>query len=198
MTYRRLTRAELPVDTEAMARFLIGKIIVRETPHSVISGRIVETEASFANDAAGPAFLGVTPRNRALLLAPGHAHVYLNHGVSWMLNVSSEAAGVGAGVLIRALAPLDGVEIMRQNRGETALQRMTRGPGKLTEALRIEGWADGLDLSAEGPLWLGSDDQEPGAIGQGSPIVRPGATVRGRRFYRQGDPFVSGPQSLSP
>jgi DNA-3-methyladenine glycosylase len=176
----RLTRAELPVDTAALARFLIGKVVVRQTPHSVISGRIVETEAYVVGDAAGHTFRGATPRTRSLFLEHGHAYVYLNYGVSWMLNVSSEAAGIGAGVLIRALEPLEGVEIMRRNRGTDALRRLTRGPGRLTEALRIEGWADGLDLCVRIGL---SQAQDPDRV---------------LRFYLRDNPFVSGPKTPEP
>ena len=88
-----LARAELPVDTAALARFLIGKLLVRELPEGVASGRIVETEAYVIGDAAGHAYGGMTPRNRALFLERGHAYVYLAYGVSWMLNVSSETTG---------------------------------------------------------------------------------------------------------
>jgi DNA-3-methyladenine glycosylase len=199
VTYQRLTRAELPVDTAALARFLIGKVVVRETPNSVISGRIVETEAYVVGDAAGHTFRGATPRTRSLFLEPGHAYVYLNYGVSWMLNVSSEAAGIGAGVLIRALEPLEGVEIMRCNRGTDALRRLTRGPGRLTEALRIEGWADGLDLCEEGPLWLAHGDDARDEIGQSVRIGLSQAQDPDRvlRFYLKNNPFVSGPKSLN-
>ena len=109
-----LARSELPIDTAALARFLIGKLLVRDLPEGLASGRIVETEAYVVGDAAGHAYRGMTPRNRALFLERGHAYVYLAYGVSWMLNVSSEAPGSGAGVLIRALEPLEGIAIMRQ------------------------------------------------------------------------------------
>src|ERR1700678_4545200 len=112
-----LARAELPVDTAALARFLVGKLLVRELPEGIVSGRIVETEAYVIGDEAGHAFRGKTPRNGSLFLERGHAYVYLAYGVSWMLNVSSERPGIGAGVLIRALEPVAGVAIMRQNRG---------------------------------------------------------------------------------
>lgn len=195
MSCRRLERDELPVDTVALARFLIGKVVVRRTPNSFMSGRIVETEAYVVGDAAGHAFRGATPRTRSLFLEPGHAYLYLNYGVSWMLNVSSEAAGIGAGVLIRALEPLEGVEIMEQNRGTNVLRRLTRGPGRLTEALRIEGWADGLDLCRDGSLWLGDDGYSAGEIGQS---VRVGLSQhqdpdRVLRFYSLDNRFVSGP-----
>ena len=133
-----LARAELPIDTAELARFLIGKLVVRELPEGVASGRIVETEAYVIGDAAGHAYRGVTPRNRALFLERGHAYVYLAYGVSFMLNVSSEAPGIGAGVLIRALEPVEGVAIMQQNRGVERLRDLTRGPGRLAQALRID------------------------------------------------------------
>ena len=192
-----LARSELPIDTASLARYLIGKVVVRETCEGVISGLIVETEAYIVGDAAGHAYRGMTPRTRSLFLEPGHAYIYLNYGVSWMLNVSSEAAGIGAGVLIRALEPLEGVAIMQRNRGTERLRDLTRGPGRLAQALGIEGWADGLDLCREGPLWLAHGDQDPGEIGQGVRIGLSKDADRLLRFYRRGSPFVSGPRSLN-
>src|SRR5215467_3959334 len=117
--YPPLNRAELPVDTLALARYLIGKMLVRELAEGVASGRIVETEAYVVGDAAGHAYRGMTPRNRSLFLERGHAYVYLAYGRAYMLNVSSETAGDGAGVLIRALEPRDGISIMQRNRNLT-------------------------------------------------------------------------------
>jgi DNA-3-methyladenine glycosylase len=194
---KRLTRDELPIDTETLARFLIGKVVVRETPDGVVSGRIVETEAYIIGDAASHTFRGPTPRTRPMFLERGHAYVYLNYGVSWMLNVSSEAAGIGAGVLIRALEPLEGIALMQAHRGTEKLRDLARGPGRLTQALQIGPWADGLDLCAEGPLWLAHDDHEPADIGVG---VRIGITKdadRPLRFYLRGSPFLSGTRALN-
>ncbi len=197
MTYRRLARSELPVDTAALARFLIGQVVVRETDEGVVSGRIVETEAYVVGDAAGHAHRGMTPRTRSLFLEPGHAYIYLAYGVSWMLNVSSEAAGIGAGVLIRALEPLEGVAIMQRNRGTERPRDLARGPGRLAQALEIGPWADGLDLCAPGPLWLAHGDGEPDDIGQGVRIGITQEAERVLRFYVRGSPFVSGPKSLN-
>jgi DNA-3-methyladenine glycosylase len=195
--YSRLARAELPVDSTSLARFLIGKVVVRETPEGVVSGIIVETEAYIVGDAAGHAFRGMTPRTRSLFLEPGHAYVYLAYGVSWMLNVSSEAPGIGAGVLIRALEPLEGIAIMRRNRWTERPRDLARGPGRLAAALQIGPWADGLDLCEEGPLWLAHGDREPGEIGQGARIGLSKDADRLLRFYLRGSPFVSGPRSLN-
>ena len=197
-----LARSELPVDTAALARFLIGKLLVRELPEGAAIGRIVETEAYVIGDAAGHAYGGVTPRVRALFLERGHAYVYLAYGVSWMLNISSETKGVGAGVLIRALEPLEGIAIMARNRGIERLRDLARGPGRLAQALRIDRSLDGLDLCRKGPLWLARDDQEPSEIGKGKigESVRIGITreaERMLRFYLRSSPYVSGARSLN-
>lgn len=192
-----LSRAELPVDTASLARYLIGKVLVRELPEGIASGRIVETEAYVIGDAAGHAFGGMTPRNRSLFLEPGHAYVYLAYGVSYMLNVSSEKAGIGAGVLIRALEPLEGIPIMRHNRGVERLRDLARGPGRLAAALRIDRELDGLDLCREGPLWLARGDHAQGEIGQSIRIGISKEASRPLRFYLRGSPYVSGLRSLN-
>jgi len=197
-----LARSALPVDTAALARTLIGKLLVRELPEGVASGHIVETEAYVIGDAAGHAYGGMTPRNRSLFLERGHAYVYLAYGVSFMLNVSSEASGIGAGVLIRALEPVEGVSIMRQNRGVERLGDLTRGPGRLAQALRIDRSLDGLDLCQEGPLWLAGDDQGGSEVGERKigESVRIGISrdaERVLRFYLRGNLFVSGARSLN-
>jgi DNA-3-methyladenine glycosylase len=192
-----LARGELPIDTSALARYLIGKVLVRALPDGLVSGRIVETEAYVVGDAAGHAYRGMTPRIRSLFLETGHAYVYLAYGVSFMLNISSEAAGVGAGVLIRALEPLEGISIMERNRGIDRLGDLARGPGRLAAALRIDRSLDGLDLCREGPLWLSGDGWEPEGIGQSIRIGISRDTDRLLRFYVRNSRYVSGPRSLS-
>jgi DNA-3-methyladenine glycosylase len=195
--HRSLSRAELPVDTVSLARYLIGKILVRETAEGVVSGAIVETEAYVVGDAAGHAYRGMTPRNRSLFLEHGRAYVYLAYGRAYMLNVSSEPAGIGAGVLIRALEPCDGVSIMQRNRNITRLRDLARGPGRLTAALQIDLRLDGVDLCRGGALWLGRGGDNPGAIGQSTRIGITRDVDRLLRFYLRGSPFVSGPRLLT-
>jgi DNA-3-methyladenine glycosylase len=142
------------------------------------------------------AYGGMTRRNRAMFLKRGHAYIYLAYGSSYMLNVSSEMPGIGAGVLIRALEPLEGIPIMQVNRGIERLRDLARGPGRLTSALRVDRRLDGLDLCREGSLWLGRGDHEPGEIGQS---VRIGIARDANlllRFYLRASPFVSGPRLL--
>ena len=192
-----LDRAELPVDTADLARFLIGKILMRTLAEGVAGGRIVETEAYAIGDLAGHAYRGMTPRNRALFLERGHAYVYIAYGISFMLNVSSEASGVGAGVLIRAIEPTDGIAIMQRNRGTERVRDLARGPGRLSAALEIDRRLDAIDLCQAGPLWLGSDGRASGEIGQSKRIGITRAADSLLRFYVRGNRFVSGPQTLN-
>src|ERR1700688_1244501 len=131
ISIRRLRRAELPADTVSLARFLIGKVVVRELPTGRVVGRIVETEAYPRRAPAAHHFRGLTPRNRAMFLRRGHAYVYFSYGNHFMLNVSAEVAGTGGRVLIRALEPLEVISQMEQNRKATRLLDLTRGPGRL-------------------------------------------------------------------
>jgi DNA-3-methyladenine glycosylase len=194
---RLLDRAELPVDTAQLARFLIGKLVVRILPEGVAGGRIVETEAYDIGDPAGHAYRGMTPRNRALFLERGHAYVYLAYGISFMLNVSSETPGVGAGVLIRAIEPIYGIPLMQRNRGTDRVQDLARGPGRLSAAFAIDRGLDGIDLCQAGPLWLGSDGRASGDIGRGKRIGIRRAADSPLRFYVRGNRFVSGPLTIS-
>jgi DNA-3-methyladenine glycosylase len=194
---RPLTRAALPSDTEALARYLIGKIVVRDLEAGRISGRIVETEAYVIGDAACHAFRGMTARNRALFLARGHAYVYFIYGNFFMLNVSSERPGIGAGVLIRALEPLDGIALMQRHRGVLGLRELARGPGRLAQALRIDRRLDGIDLCHKGPLWLGQDGARRGPIGVSTRIGLNVEAARELRFYVRGSSFISGPKKLN-
>ena len=202
---RRLTRKELPCDTLELARFLIGKVVVRELPEGRLSGRIVEAEGYPPGDPAGHHFRGPTPRNRSLFLRHGHVYVYFNYGMHFMLNISSEKAGVGGGVLIRAIEPLEGIALMQRHRKMTKLLDLTRGPGRLAAALRIGRELDGLDLFARGPLWLGEmvpSRSAPRGAAKEVPVgiaVRIGITRAPDklfRFYERGNPFVSGPKRL--
>ena len=194
---RVLARAALPVDTAALARFLLGQLVVRMLAEGVAAGRIVETETYGIGDEAGHSFRGMTPRNRALFGERGHAYVYLAYGNWFMLNVSSETSGVGAGVLIRALEPVAGLDLMKRNRGIERVRDLTRGPGRLCAALAIDRRLDGIDLCQAGPLWLGTDDQAEGEIGRSRRIGITRAADSLLRLYVRGNRFVSGPRALN-
>jgi DNA-3-methyladenine glycosylase len=193
---RRLSRDELPVETVKLARFLIGKTLVHDIPRVRLSGRIVETEAYVVGDAAAHSFRGMTPRNRSLFLQHGHAYVYFIYGNHFMLNVSGERDGVGEGVLLRAIQPLEGIARMKLHRCTTRLNNLTRGPGCLAEAFRITRKLDGLDLVGGGKLWLGSAVAPTGEIGVSVRIGITKEAHRELRFFERGNPFVSGQKSL--
>lgn len=194
---RRLRRADLPVDTVALAHHLIGKTLVHDVPGAYASGRIVETEAYLVGDAAAHSFRGETRRNRSLFLERGHAYVYFIYGSCFLFNVSSESPGVGAGVLVRALEPLDGIPVMEERRGTRRVLDLTRGPGRLTVALGIDGSNDGLDLCAGGALYLGSATRSVEPLGTSVRIGITRDAQRMLRFYERGNRFVSGPRKLN-
>lgn len=158
------------MDTGELARYLISKVVVHDVAEGRLSGRIVETEAYPIGDPAGLAFRGKTRGNGSLFLGRGHAHVYFTYGSSFMLNVTSEARGVGAGVLLRAIEPVEGIEFMQCSRATTRMLDLARGPGRLAEAMRIDFREDGLDLCACGPLWLAALTRNAVAIGESARI----------------------------
>jgi len=199
-----LPRSAVPVSTVALARFLLGKVLVREFVGGRATGRIVETEAYLQGDPACHAFRGMTPRNRSLFKEAGHAYVYLCYGTSYLLNVSSERRGTGEGVLLRALEPLAGIDHMRRARRhprgarkEERLLDLARGPGRLTSALRVDLRHDGIDLFAGGPLWIGSDGTTVDTIGESTRIgLTKGADAR-LRFFVAGSACLSGSRRLN-
>jgi DNA-3-methyladenine glycosylase len=193
----RLRRADLSVGTMELARYLIGKTLVHDLPTARLAGVIVETEGYPPGDAASHAFRGKTQRNQSLFLGPGHCYVYFTYGSSFMVNVASEEPGVGAGVLLRALEPLQGIEIMQRFRHTTRPRDIARGPGRLAQAMNVDKRYDGVDLCAGEGLWLGTATRHIGPIGSSTRIGLTREADRKRRFFESGNPYVSGPRSLS-
>jgi DNA-3-methyladenine glycosylase len=199
-----LPRSAVPESTVALARFLLGKLLVRDLDSALVLGRIVETEAYLDGDPACHAFRGMTPRNRSLFKEAGHAYVYLCYGTSYLLNVSSERRGTGAGVLLRALEPLAGIDHMRRARKQPSGARkddrlldLARGPGRLTSALQVDLRHDGIDLFAGGPLWIGSDGTTVDIIGESTRIgITKGADAR-LRYFVAGSAYLSGSRRLN-
>jgi DNA-3-methyladenine glycosylase len=187
--------------TLTVARDLVGRHVVREHPSGTrLVGRIVETEGYTQND---PAFHGwnlydpetgtVRREGRAadLFGPPGTAYVYLIYGMYWLLNVVTEPDGVGGAVLIRAIEPVEGVESMRSRRSVDADVDLTNGPGKLTQALDVDGDQHGIALT-ESPLYFAngtpvSDD----VVATSSRIGLSKGVERPWRFFLDGHRFVS-------
>jgi DNA-3-methyladenine glycosylase len=155
---------------------------------------IVETESYHADDPACHAFGGPTPRSSVLFGPPAHAYVYLSYGIHSLLNFVAEPEGDAAAVLIRALEPVAGIEIMRARRGVARLEDLCSGPGKLTEALGITLDLNGTSL-LEGPIDVleRNGAGSPAEIVTGPRIGISKATEHPWRFSLAGSRFVSKP-----
>jgi DNA-3-methyladenine glycosylase len=152
-TERRLAPAFFERDAAAVARDLIGCSLLADG----VGGRIVETEAYAEWEPACHAHVGVTERTRILFGPAGRAYVYLSYGVHQLFNVVTGVEGAGAAVLIRALEPTRGVELMRRRRPERRDRELCAGPGRLTAALAIGAESNGADLEEGGIGLLGRD-----------------------------------------
>lgn len=196
-----LARRDLPIDTVELARFMIGKFLVRDSAQGRVSGRIVETEAYPVGDSTSHAYRGRRPYNGALFCAPGHAYVRLVYGASYMINMSSEEEGVGAAVLLRSVEPTEGIALMQARRAGARHADLARGPGRLTAAFAIGPEWDGKDLCAGAALWIGRS-ANAAADDSGARIAATKRIGLSRemhallRFYERGNPFVSGPKRL--
>ena len=178
------TPAFFAQEITVLARGLIGALLLMDG----VGGRIVETEAYDAADPASHAFRGPTPRNAPMFGPGGHAYVYRIYGAHWCLNVVG-GQEPGAAVLIRALEPTHGLDLMRRRRGSDDLRKFCSGPGKLCQALGITGEQSGLSLT-QAPFSL-----EPGAPGEALTTgVRIGLTKAADtpwRFGLRDSPFLS-------
>jgi DNA-3-methyladenine glycosylase len=174
-----------------VARDLVGCVV----RHGAVAGRIVETESYHESEPACHAFGGRTERTRPLFGPPGTAYVYRSYGIHALLNAVAEPEGVGAAVLVRALEPLDGLDIMRARRGVERLEELCSGPGKLTQALGI-----GLELNASslvgGPIEvLPPPDEAPRPrLAAGRRIGITKAAELEWRFCEAGSPHFSRPR----
>ena len=160
-------------------------------------GTIVETESYERDDPACHAYVGLTDRTEPLFGPPGRAYVYLSYGIHSLLNAVAEPEGEAAAVLIRALEPTDGLEAMRERRGDRPDGELCSGPGKLTEALGIGLEQNDTDRAAD-PFLLLPPVGEPPAIVTGPRIGITKAVERPWRFCAAGSPFVSRPRPPRP
>ena len=177
-----------------MARDLLGRILVRQTPQAILAARIVEVEAySGELDPASHAYRGMTPRNEAMFLTGGHLYVYFTYGMHYCSNVVTGPAGTGRAVLLRAIEPIEGEEAMRTRRGidKAGDPSVTNGPAKLCQAFGIGKKENGIDLT-DGGIY----------IARGTPVQKKRIGVSGRigvsrgadkqwRFYISGNRYVS-------
>lgn len=178
--------------TDVVARELLGKLITRKTKAGTMSAKIVETEAYFGNgeDPASHAHNGPTPRSSIMFGDCGHAYVYFNYGVHWLLNFVAKNTGAGA-VLIRAVQPVDGLELMLKNR-PTGASNLTNGPAKLTKAFGIDGSLNGFDVTKpKSSLYVSSFLTPPFDIVTTTRIGIKSGQEKLLRFYIKDNAFVS-------
>lgn len=152
---RVLARQFFDRDPITVARALLGKLLIRDDGGQLLVGRIVETEAYLSTaDPASHAYRGRTPRNTAMFGLPGHAYVYAMHRYH-CLNVVTEGEGVPSAVLLRAVEPLQGMDVMSPRRNTTRYGNLASGPGKLCQAFAIGRSLDQWSLTEGRCLWLG-------------------------------------------
>jgi DNA-3-methyladenine glycosylase len=179
-----------------VARECVGKLLVHRTPEGEAAGRIVEAEAYRGPlDLAAHSARGLTKRTTVMFGPPGYAYVYLIYGLSWAMNIIAATEGEPHGVLIRALEPVRGVELMMRRRGGRSAdaRELTNGPGKLTQALGITGEDYGRDLCGS-RLFLQEADRPVGRVGRSARVNvdYAGAWAAKRwRFYERGNRYVS-------
>lgn len=186
----KLSREFYCKDTEEVAREILGKILVHRTEEGTLKGKIVEVEAYLGLDDPGAiGFRRAKNIPPALLLPAGFAFVYFTYGNHWMLNVNAKTGRLGA-VLIRALEPLEGIEIMKKNRGISDTRNLTNGPGKLTKAFRIDKRHNGLDLTKD-ELFIEDSSHETVEVAKSTRIGLSKGKSKMLRFYIRGNRFVS-------
>ena len=190
---QRLPVAFFARDSTVVAPELLGKRFVVGRCH----GRITEVEAYTQDDPASHAFRGPTPRNDVMFGPPGRLYVYFTYGMHHCVNIVTGRRGDGQAVLLRGLKPLAGLAGMRARRGPVPDARLADGPGKLAQAFEITLGLSDIDMTVEGPLWLGRIDRPAGEIGVSVRIGITKEADRPLRFYELGSKFVSGRRALN-
>ncbi|NHZ63158.1 DNA-3-methyladenine glycosylase [Massilia sp. CCM 8694] len=186
-TTPQLAGIDFGAPSPEVARRLVGvKLLV-----DGVGGRIVETEAYDRDDPASHSFSGPSERNLAMFGPPGHAYVYRSYGIHWCLNFVCREEGHGAGVLIRAIEPLEGIALMRERRGVDDLRLLCSGPGKLCQALGVTRFHNALALDA--PPFALLAPATPAVLVAGPRIGISKAMDLPWRFGLAGSRFVSRP-----
>jgi len=188
---KRLDRKFYNRSTLKVAKELLGKYLVIEKNEIYVSGKIVETEAYIGpDDPASHAYRGLTPRNKVMFGEPGYAYVYLTYGMHHCLNFVTERKGFPAAVLIRALEPADGIEILRKRKKAKDLINLTNGPAKLCQALGIDRTLNGVDLCSD-IIYVEDRGNKPTKIVSTSRIGIKEGKDKKWRFYIENNGFVS-------
>jgi DNA-3-methyladenine glycosylase len=188
-----LTQEFYQQDTITIAQKLLGTYLVNDSLDGKTVGKIVETEAYVSNDPANHAFKGQSVRNTAMFRLPGHVYIYLIYGKYYCFNVVTEQEGVGEAVLIRALEPTEGINLMQIRRKTDEIRKLCSGPGKLVQAMAIPKYLNGNPLSKP-PLYI--EDRADQQISELDIVtttrvgISKGADAP-LRFYLKDNPFIS-------
>lgn len=185
-------KAVLEMGAVDSAQKLLGWVMVVNSPQGRMSGRIVETEAYHQDDAASHSFRGLTKRTAPMFEKAGTIYVYFTYGMHHCVNIVCGPKGRGEAVLIRALEPIEGLDVMNLNRGGVSeIMKLTNGPGKVAQALGLTTQHSGMHLD-RGYITLIPQDQDF-AINQTKRVGITLAVNQPWRFYIAGNPFVSRP-----
>ena len=183
---------------DEVARALLGHLLIRNTPHGICGGPIVETEAYITDDPACHGYGRQTPRNRIMYGPPGRAYVYFIYGNHWCFNTVCQPKGIAEAVLVRAIEPLFGKELMLAARPAAREIQLTNGPAKFCEAMKITGELDGADLcDRQSPVYIARNPDLKQFLKNRAPLItttRIGITKAADlplRFYLAGSPFIS-------
>lgn len=177
-------------DTVVVARDLLGHLLVHDSPQGRTVGRIVETEAYRGRDDPASHAFRMTPRSQIMAGPPGVAYVYFTYGNHFCLNVVTDREGVAGAVLLRALEPLEGIELMAARRRVRSPRLLASGPGRLTQAMGITRAHNGWDLTRP-PLFIAHGRPGVFVIGAGPRVGIRRATRQPWRFVIRGNPYVS-------
>jgi DNA-3-methyladenine glycosylase len=177
--------------TDVVARDLLGKILVHSTREGRTSGIVVEAEAYLGEgDPGSHASSGVTPRNRVMFGDPGISYVYFTYGMHYCFNAVAKPGGKAGAVLIRALEPTEGIDLMRMRRGNDDIHSLTSGPAKLTQALAIDKSQNGVDLTGDHLYFTGGPPRRfTTGVSPRIGLSRGGDLPL--RFYIENNPHVS-------
>ncbi len=192
--FKVLQRRFYERDPAVVAKNLLGKIVLRKVDSEILSGKIVETEAYYGEeDPASRAYKGIKKFNALMYAEPGRTFIYMVHG-NWLLNIVAHLKGEVGAVLIRAIEPVQGVEVMFKNRRVERLRTLTNGPGKLTRALGITKELNGVDVTKEhGELTVIAGEEEELEMSHSHRIGVRTDLPHDLRFFVKGNKFVSKP-----
>lgn len=196
---RRLKRNFFARKPEVVAKELLGKILVRKVGKRVLSGRIVEVEAYLNGDEAAHSFTGISKRNQSLYKGGGHLYVHTQRHHT-LMDIVTDKEGIPGSVLIRALEPIEGLDLMRQKRGRENPHELMNGPGKICEALDISLALDGIDTTTpKAEVYI--EEAPPISkrqVGVSHRIGITKAATKLLRFYLLGNPYVSRFRGINP